>query len=37
VAAVHAAGSDAGRLLFGETAVAFPLVAAAAECYADAH
>jgi DNA polymerase-1 len=36
-AAVHAAGVDAGRLLFSGSGVAFPLVAAAAECYADAH
>ena len=37
VAAVQEAGVDAGRLLFGASAVRFPLVAVAAECYADAH
>ncbi|HEY0486350.1 MAG TPA: bifunctional 3'-5' exonuclease/DNA polymerase [Mycobacteriales bacterium] len=37
VAAVHAAGAEAGRLLFGDTGVRFPLVATATECYADAH
>ncbi|HEV7755187.1 MAG TPA: bifunctional 3'-5' exonuclease/DNA polymerase, partial [Mycobacteriales bacterium] len=37
VAAVHDAGVDAGRLLFGDSGVRFPLVAVAADCYADAH
>jgi DNA polymerase-1 len=37
VEAVRQAGEDAGRLLFGDSAVRFPLVAAAVECYADAH
>jgi DNA polymerase-1 len=37
VAAVQEAGVDAGRLLFGDTGVRFPLEAVVAECYADAH
>jgi DNA polymerase-1 len=35
-AAVHAAGDEAGRLLFGDTPVRFPLGAHAVDCYADA-
>ena len=35
-AAVLAAGSDAGRLLFGDTDVQFPLGVSTVECYADA-
>jgi DNA polymerase I len=35
-AAVHAAAAEAGRLLFGETRVRFPLDVAVVECYADA-
>ena len=34
--AVHRAGDDARRLLFGETAVRFPLGVSTVECYADA-
>jgi DNA polymerase-1 len=34
--AIHRAGEDAGRLLFGDTPVRFPLGASAVECYADA-
>ncbi|MGH3681729.1 MAG: bifunctional 3'-5' exonuclease/DNA polymerase, partial [Natronosporangium sp.] len=34
--AVHAAAAQAGRLLFGQTPVRFPLDAAAVRCYADA-
>lgn len=34
--AVHAAAEQAGRLLFGQTPVRFPLDAAAVRCYADA-
>ncbi|HEY0357512.1 MAG TPA: bifunctional 3'-5' exonuclease/DNA polymerase [Mycobacteriales bacterium] len=37
VTAVQDAGVDAGRLLFGDTRVRFPLEAVVAECYADAH
>lgn len=33
---VHAAAAQAGRLLFGPTAVRFPLDTAAVRCYADA-
>jgi DNA polymerase-1 len=36
VAAVGAAGEEARRLLFGDTAVAMPLGTAVVECYADA-
>jgi DNA polymerase I len=36
VAAVHASAAEAGRLLFGETAVRFPLDVSVVECYADA-
>jgi DNA polymerase-1 len=36
VAAVHEAGERARRLLFGETAVRFPLDTRVVECYADA-
>jgi DNA polymerase-1 len=35
-AAVHAAGDEARRLLFGDTPVRFPLGISAVECYADA-
>jgi DNA polymerase-1 len=35
-AAVHASAATAGRLLFGETAVRFPLDVSVVECYADA-
>jgi DNA polymerase-1 len=35
-AAVHAAGDDARRLLFGDTPVRFPLDVSIVECYADA-
>ena len=35
-AAVHASAAKAGRLLFGETAVRFPLDVSIVECYADA-
>jgi DNA polymerase-1 len=35
-AAVEAAGAEARRLLFGETAVRFPLGVSTVECYADA-
>ncbi|MPZ26875.1 MAG: bifunctional 3'-5' exonuclease/DNA polymerase [Micromonosporaceae bacterium] len=34
--AVHAAAAQAGRLLFGQTPVRFPLDSAAVSCYADA-
>jgi DNA polymerase-1 len=37
VEAVHAAAARAGRLLFGDTPVRFPLDVAAVRCYADAH
>jgi DNA polymerase-1 len=36
VAAVEAAADDAGRLLFGDTPVRFPLGVSTVECYADA-
>ena len=36
VAAVQASAAEAGRLLFGETAVRFPLDVSVVECYADA-
>jgi DNA polymerase-1 len=36
VSAVHAAGEEAGRLLFGDTPVRFPLGVSTVECYADA-
>lgn len=36
-AAVHEAGTEATRLLFGDTPVRFPLDVQAAESYADAH
>ncbi|GGQ50465.1 bifunctional 3'-5' exonuclease/DNA polymerase [Couchioplanes azureus] len=36
VEAVHAAAAQAGRLLFGDTAVRFPLDVSVVECYADA-
>ncbi|MFC5005689.1 bifunctional 3'-5' exonuclease/DNA polymerase [Dactylosporangium cerinum] len=36
VAAVHTAGDEARRLLFGETPVRFPLDVAVVPCYADA-
>lgn len=36
VAAVHRAGDDARRLLFGDTPVRFPLGVSTVECYADA-
>ncbi len=36
VAAVHAAAARAGRLLFGATAVRFPLDVSVVDCYADA-
>jgi DNA polymerase-1 len=36
VAAVHAGAAEAGRLLFGDTAVRFPLDVSVVECYADA-
>ncbi len=36
VAAVHASAAEAGRLLFGETAVRFPLDVSVVENYADA-
>jgi DNA polymerase I len=36
VAAVHQAGDDARRLLFGDTPVRFPLGVSTVECYADA-
>ncbi len=36
VAAVHASATEAGRLLFGETPVRFPLDVSVVECYADA-
>jgi DNA polymerase-1 len=36
VAAVHRSAEEAGRLLFGETAVRFPLDVSVVECYADA-
>jgi DNA polymerase-1 len=35
-AAVHRAGDDARRLLFGDTPVRFPLGVSSVECYADA-
>jgi hypothetical protein len=35
-AAIRAAGAEAGRLVFGETTVVFPLEIATVECYADA-
>jgi DNA polymerase-1 len=35
-AAVHRAGDDARRLLFGDTEVRFPLSVSTVECYADA-
>jgi len=35
-AAIPAAGAEAGRLVFGETQVVFPLETAIVECYADA-
>lgn len=35
-AAVHASAAEAGRLLFGETAVRFPLDVSVVRCYADA-
>ena len=35
-AAVHRAGDDARRLLFGDTPVRFPLGVSTVECYADA-
>jgi DNA polymerase I-like protein with 3'-5' exonuclease and polymerase domains len=35
-AAIRAAGAEAGRLVFGETPVVFPLEIATVECYADA-
>jgi DNA polymerase-1 len=36
VAAVHEAGEEAGRLVFGATPVRFPLTTAIVSCYADA-
>jgi DNA polymerase-1 len=36
VAAVHASAARAGALVFGETAVRFPLDVSVVECYADA-
>jgi DNA polymerase-1 len=36
VEAVTAAADEAGRLLFGDSGVRFPLDAAVVECYADA-
>ena len=36
VAAVHDSAAQAGRLLFGGTAVRFPLDVSVVECYADA-
>src|SRR5205814_1899611 len=36
VSAVHAAAEEAGRLLFGDTPVRFPLGVSTVECYADA-
>jgi DNA polymerase-1 len=34
--AIHRAGDDARRLLFGDTPVRFPLGVSTVECYADA-
>jgi DNA polymerase-1 len=34
--AIHRAGDDAGKLLFGDTPVRFPLGVSTVECYADA-
>jgi DNA polymerase family A len=34
--AIRAAGAQAGRLVFGDTPVVFPIEAVAADCYADA-
>jgi len=36
IEAIAAAGREATRLLFGETAVRFPMNAIPVECYADA-
>jgi DNA polymerase-1 len=36
VAAVRASAVEAGRLLFGDTPVRFPLDVSIVECYADA-
>jgi DNA polymerase-1 len=36
VAAIGAAGDEAGRLVFGATPVRFPLTTAIVNCYADA-
>ena len=36
VEAVHVGAAEAGRLLFGETTVRFPLDVSVVECYADA-
>ncbi|MDL4774742.1 bifunctional 3'-5' exonuclease/DNA polymerase [Actinomadura xylanilytica] len=35
-AAIHAAAAEAGRLLFGDTPVVFPMEIATVDCYADA-
>jgi DNA polymerase-1 len=37
VDAVGSAGKEAGRLLFGDSGVRFPLEAAVVDCYADSH
>jgi DNA polymerase-1 len=36
VAAIEAAGREAGQLVFGATTVRFPMATAVVECYADA-
>ena len=36
MAAIEAAGLEAGRLVFGATPVRFPMTTAVVECYADA-
>ena len=36
VAAIEAAGREAGQLVFGATPVRFPMATAVVECYADA-
>jgi len=36
LAAIGAAGEEAGRLVFGPTPLRFPLTAAVVSCYADA-